>query len=241
MERLIAASLAILALTLALLPYSTAAESITVHIRHARLGPVYQKLPDGRVIELYADVYYPDTLYLHQPNILGEVNVTVYTNWTGPWDGIITVMIVDPGYQIDPTTFKPTNSMYAWATGGATIGAGDILAPEGAVVNKTRITRRIQLVAHMRYFEAKPGTYPVQYFLRVRVAYFDPKTLEKLPGGDINMYTVSAGAPHAKLIVPAKSQPGNQLEPILVKASVFGAAAAAAYIAVDYIYRRRRR
>ena len=230
---------AVLAAPLALTAHG---EKLTVHIYHARLGPVYQKLPDGRVIMLYADIYYPDTLYLHPPNTLGTVNITVHANWTGPWDGIITVMVVDPGYNVDPTTFKPTNSMYAWATGGATIGAGDILAPEGAIYNKT-VTRSINLTAHLRFFRAKPGKYRVQYFFRIRAAFFDPKTLEKVPGGDINVYTVSEGAPYATLIVaeqgPAQKQgvPAN----LVIEVSAAAAAAAAAYIALDYVSRRRRK
>ena len=219
-------------------------EKLVIHIYHARLGPVYQRLPDGRVVELYADVYYPDTLYLRPPNILGTVNVTIYTNWTGLWDGIITVEVVDPGYQIDPTTFKPTNSMYKWAAGGATIGAGNILAPEGAIENKTSVTRSINLTAHLRYFRAKPGIYDAQYFFRIRVALFDPKTLEKIPGGDINMYTVSEGAPHVKIVVisePEKRE-NSQIIPtqLLLEVSAAGAAAAAAYIAFDTYSRRRR-
>ena len=220
---------------------AAAGKKIALHIYHVRLGPVYQKLPDGRVIMLYADIYYPDVLYLHPPNVLGTVNVTVHTNWTGPWDGIITVMVVDPGYQIDPTTFKPTNSMYAWAAGGATIGAGDILAPEGAVYNKTVVTRVVNLTAHLRYFHAKPGAYRIQYFFRIRAAFFDPKTLEKIPGGDINMYTVSQGAPYATLIVPGGGSAKKQGIPttLVIEASVAATAAVAAYIALDYLTRRK--
>ncbi len=236
------ATLLLALLLLAAAAVTAYSKSIEVHIIHARLGPVYQRLPDGTVIEVYADVYYPDKLYLHPPNVLGEVNFTVHTNWTGLWDGIITVMVVDPGYKIDKTLFKPTNSMWAWAEGGATIGAGDILAPEGAILNKT-VTRRIQLVAYERYFRAKPGVYKAQYFFRIRLAFFDYKTGEKVPGGDINMYTVSSKAPYVEIIVPPKqgqSNGENTTLKLAIDAGIAAAIAAAAYIALEMISRKRR-
>ena len=236
----LAAALILLAALLA--PLAASAASVEVHIIHARLGPVYQRLPDGTVIEVYADVYYPDKLYLHPPNILGEVNFTIHTNWTGLWDGIITVMVVDPGYRIDPTLYKPTNSMWAWAEGGATIGAGDILAPEGAILNKT-VTRHIQIVAYERYFRAKPGVYRAQYFFRIRLAFFDYKTGEKVPGGDINMYTVSSKAPYVEIIVPPRQDNGGSQSPTLklaIDAGIAASVAAAAYIALEMISRKRR-
>lgn len=241
LRRLLLATL-LLAIMVVSLAFAANGKKLTVHIYHARLGPVYQKLPDGRVIMLYADIYYPDTLYLQPPNVLGTINVTVHTNWTGPWDGIITVMVVDPGYRIDPTTFKPTNSMYAWAAGGATIGAGDILAPEGAIYNKT-VTRTVNLTAHLRFFRAKPGTYRVQYFFRVRAAFFDPKTLEKVPGGDINIYTVSEGAPYATLIIREESSKQKHAIPmnLVIDVTAAATAAAVAYIVLDRFWLQKRK
>ncbi len=227
-------------LLLAVMTHTVLAKEVTISILHARMGPVYQKLPDGTVIEVYADIYYPDKLILRPPNILGKVNFTIHTNWSGPWDGIITVQVVDPGYRIDPTLFKPVESMWEWGEGGATIGSGDIHAPVNPVYNKT-VNRTVEIIAHERYFNATPGVYKAQYFFRIRLAFFDPKTGQKLPGGDINIYTVSDSAPYVEIIVPSSQQDnGSKMLPMLLRNLGLAAGiAAAAYIAV-IVYERRR-
>ncbi len=238
MERVLALLTAII--LLAMLAPVAVAKEVTISILHARMGPVYQKLPDGTVIEVYADIYYPDKLIHRPPNILGTVNFTIHTNWSGPWDGIITVQVVDPGYRIDPTLFKPVESMWEWGEGGATIGSGNIHAPVNPVYSKT-VNRTVEIIAHERYFNATPGVYKAQYFFRIRLAFFDPKTGQKLPGGDINIYTVSDGAPYVEIIVPPSHQDnGSKMFPMLLRNLGLAAGiAATAYIAI-IVYERRR-
>ncbi|AEM38658.1 hypothetical protein Pyrfu_0789 [Pyrolobus fumarii 1A] len=238
---------AVSAILLILIPlvYMTSfanSREITIHILHARMGPVYQRLTDNTTIEVYADIYYPDTLYLRPPNILGVVNVTVHVNWTGPWDGIITIQVVDPGYRIDPTLFKPVESMWEWGEGGAVIGSGALHAAIRPVYENT-VTRQISIIAHERYFNATPGVHEAQYFFKIRLALFDNETGQKIPGGDINIYTTSDTAPTVNIVVVREEGRDNNtmLTSMLLNVALAVGAALAIYTVADYIYSRRKK
>jgi len=230
-------------LALAVIAPVVEAKELTINILHARMGPVYQRLPDGTIVEVYADIYYPDKLILHPPNILGKVNFTIHTNWSGPWDGIITVQVVDPGYRIDPTLFKPIESMWEWGEGGATIGSGALHAPINPVYNES-VTRTVEIIAHERYFNATPGVYKAQYFFRIRLALFDPKMGQKVPGGDINIYTESSGAPNVEIIVPQNFDGNRESDTTMImarNAAIAVGIAAAAYAALLAVEKVRKR
>ncbi len=241
------AALATGILLFALLAYTslnalhTQARPHVIHIFHAVMGPVYQRLPDNTTIMVKADIYYPDKLYLQPPDKLGVVNFTVYSNWSGPWDGIITVQVVDPGYHIDPTLFKPVESMFEWGEGGATLGSGALHAATFPVLNHT-VRRSVVIYAHDRYYKERPGVYQAQYFFKIRLAFFDNESGQKIPGGDINMYTSSEGAPRVEVIVVKPGGRGSSLDAweLLVRNTAIATGVAlVAYVIVDRVVSRR--
>ncbi|BES80959.1 hypothetical protein [Pyrodictium abyssi] len=241
MPRMAASLVAIAIIVLASIATPTLAEqTIKVKVYHAELGPFIQTLADGRRIEVEIDVYYPDTLFYRGPEEgLGTVNFTITTNWTGPWDGIVTVQVVDPGYRIDPTTLKPVESMNAWAEGGGTIGTGTLHIASGAytgpVKNVTVVVR-----PHSRYFTAPAGDYVAQYFFKVRLAFFKPSG-SKVLGGDVNVYTDSQTAPAVKVVV-IKQPKGDEglASSVALNAAIAAAVVATGYAVVEYTLRRRK-
>jgi len=238
--------LALVTLLAPVFAQAAADETVRVNLYQARLGPVYQRLADGRVIEVTIYVTYPDKLIPLGPGKgLGKVNFTVVTNWTGLWDGILTVMVVDPGYRIDNTTFKPVESVNAWASGGAVLGSGNIHVAGSNVVSRPVANVSAVLWPHTRFVKAEPGRYDAQYFFKARLALFDENG-GKVLGGDILVYTTSDAAPHVVVIKPEK-----QVEAVAANAGegllmyLFGvtivvvAAYLVSYFLFSKLYRRR--
>ncbi|HID41959.1 MAG TPA: hypothetical protein EYP33_07420 [Pyrodictium sp.] len=239
----VAAVLALLLIAkLAVVAPVQAAERLEVKIYHAELGPFIQTLADGRRIMVKIDVYFPDTLVYRGPEEgLGTVNFTITANWTGPWDGIVTVQVVDPGYHIDPTTFKPVESVNAWAEGGDTVGTGALHIASGAYMGSVR-NMTVVLRPHERYFTAPSGEYTAQYFFKARLAFFKPDG-SKVLGGDVNIYTDSETAPMVKLIVVKEPEAGgdNRLaSSIALNAGIAAAVVAIGYAVVEHLVRRKR-
>lgn len=182
-------------------------QSITVHVLHARTEPVYQKLPNGKVVEVYADVYYPDILLYHytgNETFLGKVNVTVHCNWTGGWGADVKLIVIDPGFKIDPTTFKPTTYGSHWAEGGCLIGPGSAIVGVEPIKGKTGNCTNILLWPRLRFYEEakkNPGAViPVKLFIGVRLALYNEKG-EIVEGGIINVYTDDKTAPNLTLVL----------------------------------------
>lgn len=235
-----------LILVAATAPLHARAEKLEIHYYRARLGPVYQKLADGRVVKVTIYVTYPDTLAPMGPGRgLGRVNFTVVTNWTGLWDGILTVMVVDPGYRIDNTTFKPVESMNAWASGGAVLGSGNIHAAGDEALHSPVANASATIWPHTRFVEAKPGRYEAQYFFKARLALFD-ESGSKVLGGDILVYTESSSAPKVVLVKPPKEAAAASAAGAPGGGGYLGfslgvaAAAVAAYLAAWYVFSRIR-
>ncbi len=223
-------------------------KQVTVKIYHATIGPVYQRLADGRIVMVKIDIYYPDTLYYHGPERgLGTVNMTVTTNWTELWNGILTVMVVDPGYKVDNTTFKPVTADNAWADGGAVLGSGSIhIAGEDAlhtpVANAT-----IVLHPSLRYFKMAEGVVDAQYFFKARLALFH-KTGSKVLGGDILVYTTGKTAPHVRLIInrqplqeAVETTGGSILGNVAMSAVLASVAVLAVYLGASALIKRARK
>ena len=242
------ALLAALTLTLPLAAHIAQAQELRVSVHHAVIGPVIQKLADGRKIMVYIDVYYPDKLYYQGPERgLGTVNFSIKTNWTGPWNGIISVVVVDPGYKVDPTTFKPVNYDNAWAEGGAILGSGDIHYAGENPVRGQSANATVVIRPHIRYFNAKDGSMiNAQYFFKVRLAFFKPSG-GKVLGGDVLVYTDPSNAPKVSIYVNhkpitehvEKDAGGPDLRIVATSLSA-AAVVVALYVGIDAILERRR-
>ncbi|HIQ55876.1 MAG TPA: hypothetical protein EYH59_04250 [Pyrodictium sp.] len=181
-------------------------QHVTVHVLHARIEPVYRELPNGKVVEIYADIYYPDILlyyYTGNETYLGKVNVTLHCNWTGYWGANVKLIVIDPGFVVDPTTFKPTGYGKHWAEGGCLIGSGAAIV--GINPHKGEVGKCVNILLwpRERFFEQaekSPGAVmPVKLFIGIRVTLYDENG-EIIEGGIINVYTNDKTAPNLTLL-----------------------------------------
>lgn len=217
-----------------LLKTATCQQYVTVHVLHARTKPVYQKLPSGQVVEVYADIYYPDILLYHytgNETYLGKINVTLHCNWTGYWGADVKVIVVDPGFVVDPTTFKPTQYGNHWAEGGCLIGSGSAIVGISPYKGKVGKCTNILLWPRERFFEqakTSPGAaIPVKLFVGIRIALYDENG-EIVEGGIINIYTDDKAAPNLTLLfAPALLGAENSKPP---NPAAYGIAAAIAVL-----------
>lgn len=182
-------------------------QHVTVHVLHARTEPVYRKLPSGEVVEVYADIYYPDILlyyYTGNETYLGKINVTLYCNWTGYWGASIKLVVVDPGFIVDPTTFKPTEYGNHWAEGGCLIGPGSAIVGVSPYKGKVGKCVNVLLWPREKFFEKareNPGiAIPVKLFIGIRITLYDENG-EIVEGGIINVYTDDRTAPNLTLLL----------------------------------------
>ncbi len=241
-------------LPLALASHAQAQQQSTKEVRievvHARTEKVYQRLPDGRVVEVYADIYYPKVLvywYTGKENMLGRVNVTVHCNWTGGWGADVVLAVVPPGFTVDPTTFKPVNYGDRLAEGGCLIGPGSaIAAVPGETHRGPTANCTITLVPTAVYFEQAKKHYGAvvlaKLFLKVRIALYNEKG-EIVEGGIINTYTSNETAPDVAVLL---AQVATGPEPSKPPSPAAYAATAAmivllGYIAYVYVYKYSRR
>ena len=181
-------------------------QHVTVHVLHARTEPVYRKLPSGEVVEVYADIYYPDILlyyYTGNETYLGKVNVTLYCNWTGYWGASIKIIVVDPGFVVDPTTFKPTEYGDHWAEGGCLIGPGSAIVGITPYKGKVGECINVLLWPREKFFKQareSPGiAIPVKLFIGIRITLYNENG-EIVEGGIINVYTDDETAPNLTLL-----------------------------------------
>jgi len=181
-------------------------QHITVHVLHARVEPIYRELPDGKVVKIYADIYYPDILlyyYTGNETYLGKVNITLHCNWTGYWGANIKIIVIDPGFVVDPTTFKPTEYGNHWAEGGCLIGSGAAIV--GISPHKGEVGKCVNVLLwpRERFFEQakkSPGAVmPVKLFIGIRITLYNENG-EIIEGGIINVYTSDKTAPNLTLL-----------------------------------------
>ena len=232
-----------------------AAKEVTVKVYHARTTPVYQKLPNGEVVKMYADLYYPDKLVeIMTPDgrlILGTAKVVVHCNYTGPWGANVVLYVIDPSFHIDPTTFMPAGYVHLWAVGGCVIGGGASRASISPHWGPVAVCNNVTLQPQLDYFNAMKKYYgavvPAKIFVGVRIQLYSNKTYAgvygDVEGGIIHVYTTNATSPLVKVILA---------EPVkLVKEhetpdpAAYGAAAAIVVLLVytlyQFAYRMRRR
>ena len=219
-----------------------AVKVITVKVIHARTEKVYQHLPDGRVVEAYADIYYPEILVLQEYRnmiTLGTVNITVHCNWTGPWGATVILELVDPGFRIGPTTFKPAVPEWQiWATGGCEIGPGAEIAtvPGAGHYGSSATCYNVTLYPHYRYWQEARVHYgevrKTKIFLGIRITLFDTKGEVIGGAGIIHVYTPDEYAPPVYLYL------AEALTPVTASSSkpdpVAYAATAAMIILIGY-------
>ncbi|MET1102031.1 MAG: hypothetical protein ABWW69_06125 [Pyrodictiaceae archaeon] len=181
--------------------------TFTINLYKATLGPIYHKTPEGQLIEIYAEVTYPDTLlYFGQgPYLYPPIKVRLYCNWSA-WGATVVVGVLDSNYTIDPTTLKPAEWGMKWASGGCTIGPGAEIYASKDFYSKSSAICEVNLSASSRLLSSPAGAARgLRYFFKISISLYDSDTGSVIPGGYVYMYTNSTSSPETNIdLYPAK-------------------------------------
>ena len=171
----------------------------TVEVYSVELGPVYHKLPNGKTVEVRAEIIYPSLLIYPEsgPYLVPPLRAKIYTNWTA-WGANVVVGVMAREYRIDPTTLKPASwDIGRLAAGGCILGPGSGLyariKPLGAgssscVFNLTVSSKLLERLETGREIKGL-------YFYKVTVSLYDPEKGDVLPGGYVYLYNDPQAAP----------------------------------------------
>jgi len=207
-----------------------------VEVRKLTIEPVETQVYN-RTVTIYFEVYYPVEFKMKSepPPILGNVTIKVYSTWLY-WAVGVYSCLVDPGFEVDPTTFKPVEWEFAWAEGGADIGNPNIFEARNPWT-KPSATLNVTLWPRTRYINASEGTYDAQLFVGVKIYLYDPLTNETVKS--ITLYTDANNAPRVKIIVGSGGIFGVPVKYLIFGGYVAGVAVAIILI-ILYIRKHRK-
>jgi len=199
----ITAILVITGITTAQIVYNDDSE-IEIAVYKAILGPVYHQLPDGRKVEVKAEIYYPSTLVYsgEGPFLFPPIRTSIYCNWTG-WGATVIVGLLEGNYSIDPTTLKPRQWDFRLASGGCIIGPGSAIYAKERPYTRYLGECSFNLTLTSRLLNMTSGIESAlsKYFFKISLSLYDEKTGSVLPGGYIDLYSAPKYSPSALIIV----------------------------------------